>query len=214
MEDKKEVKKENIELSPNGRETEEFDKQNDAELKPEDNDTLSDDLEKATPEAEIQQLKDRLLRALAENENLIRRSRKERDDATKYAAANFARDMLSIADNLTRAIDSAPNLQSTEEGTVDGLIEGVKLTEKQLLGTLERHGVVKISSEGEKFNHEFHEALFEVPTEEVEAGIIMQVIEDGYMMHDRLLRPARVGVAKEINKPQNHEVKTKDESNT
>lgn len=148
------------------------------------------------PEAEIAELKDKLLRALADMENLRRRSQKDREDALKYSAANFARDMLSVGDNLRRAIESIP-----EEGDPDGaalvaFIEGVALTEKELLSSLERHGIQKIEPMGEKFDPQFHEALFEIPTADVESGIVMQVIETGYVIHDRLLRPAKVGIAK------------------
>lgn len=150
----------------------------------------------AGPEAEIAGLKDKLLRALADMENLRRRSQKDREDALKYSAANFARDMLSVGDNLRRAIESIP-----EEGDPDGaalvaFIEGVALTEKELLSSLERHGIKKIEPMGEKFDPQFHEALFEIPAADVESGTVMQVVETGYVIHDRLLRPAKVGIAK------------------
>jgi molecular chaperone GrpE len=150
------------------------------------------------PEDEVAELKDRLLRALAENENLIRRARRDREDAAKYAAANFARDMLKVSDNLRRAMDSVPQeLREADEAT-RAFIEGVELTERELLSTLERHGITRISPLGDKFNHDLHEALFEVPTDEVEPGTVVQVMEDGYIIHDRLLRAARVGVAKAL----------------
>jgi molecular chaperone GrpE len=135
---------------------------------------------------------------LAENENLIRRARRDREDAAKYAAANFARDMLKVSDNLRRAMDSVPQeLREADEAT-RAFIEGVELTERELLSTLERHGITRISPLGDKFNHDLHEALFEVPTDEVEPGTVVQVMEDGYIIHDRLLRAARVGVAKAL----------------
>jgi molecular chaperone GrpE len=152
----------------------------------------------ADPEAEIADLKDKLLRALADTENLRRRGQKDREDALKYSAANFARDMLSVGDNLRRAIESIP-----EEGDPDGaslvaFIEGVALTEKDLLSALERHGIKKIEPMGEKFDPQFHEAMFEIPTPDADNGTVMQVIETGYVIHDRLLRPAKVGIAKAI----------------
>lgn len=148
------------------------------------------------PEAQIADLKDKLLRALADMENLRRRAQKDREDALKYSAANFARDMLSVGDNLRRAIESIP-----EEGDPDGtalvaFIEGVALTEKDLLAALERHGIKKIEPMGEKFDPQFHEAMFEIPTADAENGTVMQVVETGYVIHDRLLRPAKVGIAK------------------
>ena len=152
----------------------------------------------ADPAAEIAELKDKLLRALADMENLRRRAQKDREDALKYSAANFARDMLSVGDNLRRAIESIP-----EEGDPDGaalvaFIEGVALTEKDLLSALERHGIKKIEPIGEKFDPQFHEAMFEIPTPDAGNGTVMQVIETGYVIHDRLLRPAKVGIAKAI----------------
>jgi len=150
-----------------------------------------------TPEQEIAELKDRLLRALAENENLIRRAKREREDTAKYAAANFARDMLMVADNLHRALAAMPEAVRGDENA-GGFVEGVELTGRELLAALERHGIRKISPLGEKFNHDLHEALFEVPTSDAAPGTVVQVLEDGYVIHDRLLRAAKVGVAKAL----------------
>jgi molecular chaperone GrpE len=142
-------------------------------------------------DAEIADLKDKLLRALAETENVRRRGAKDREDMAKFAVSGFARDMVKIAEDLHRAVDSA------NAGASDALIEGVRLTEKELLTTLERHGIKRVDPKsGEKFNHDLHEAMFEVPTDAQEPGTIVQVMEAGYTIHDRLLRPARVGVAK------------------
>ena len=156
-------------------------------------------------EAEIADLKDKLLRSLAENENQIRRARRDREDATKYAAANFARDMLSVADNMRRAMEAVPETLNKEDEAVKGFLEGIELTERELLTTLERHGIKKISPLGEKFDHDHHEALFEVPTGDAEPGTVMQVVEEGYIIHDRLLRAARVGVAKALAPPSGDE---------
>tara|TARA_E500000331_G_scaffold80442_1_gene76026 strand:+ start:78 stop:713 length:636 start_codon:yes stop_codon:yes gene_type:complete len=150
----------------------------------------------ADPEAEIAELKDKLLRTLAEMENLRRRSQKEREDALKYASANFARDMLSVADNLRRAIESIPEEGDPDGAALVGFIEGIALTEKDLLSALERHKIQKIEPMGEKFDPQFHEALFEIPTNDSPPSTVMQVIETGYIIHDRLLRPAKVGIAK------------------
>jgi len=152
-------------------------------------------------EAEIADLKDKLLRSLAENENQIRRARRDREDATKYAAANFARDMLGVADNIHRAMDAIPESLNKEDDAVKGFLEGIELTERELLTTLERHGIKKISPLGEKFDHDHHEALFEVPTNDAVPGTVMQVVEEGYVIHDRLLRAARVGVSKALQPP-------------
>jgi molecular chaperone GrpE len=149
----------------------------------------------AALEAEVADLKDRLLRALAETENVRRRAAKEREDTAKYATAAFARDVVKVADNLHRALESASEAEK-RGGASDALIEGVRLTERELLAALERHGIKRIDPKGEKFSHELHEAMFEIPTADHEPGTILQVMEPGYVIHDRLLRPARVGVAK------------------
>ena len=148
------------------------------------------------PDEEIADLQDKLLRALAETENLRRRSQKDREDAFKYSSANFARDMLSVADNLRRAIESIPEDGDPDGQSLVGFIEGISLTEKELLSTLERHGIQKVEPIGEKFDPQFHEAMFEVPTRDAAAGTVVQVVETGYVIHDRLLRPAKVGIAK------------------
>lgn len=144
--------------------------------------------------AEVAELKDKLLRALAEGENVRRRAAKEREDTAKYAVANFARDMLAIADNLRRALDNAPRDEASQN-----FVQGLDLTERTLLSTLERYGIRKLDPKGARFNHDLHEAMFEVPTADALPGTIVQVVEPGYMIHDRLLRPARVGVAKAVN---------------
>ena len=168
-----------------------------ANLADQDEQDLTPEGEKS-PAEENSDLRDRLLRALAENENLIRRGRREREDAIKYAATNFARDMLSVSDNLSRALTALSGSGECQSDSIKSLLEGVKLTEKELLNSLERHGVSRIISKGEQFDHERHEALFEVPSPDKEPGIIVEVVEEGYMIHDRLLRPARVGVSKKV----------------
>jgi len=142
--------------------------------------------------AEIADLKDKLLRALAEGENMRRRLQKEREDTAKYAIAGFARDMVSVADNLRRALDAAAGAGDNARA----LVEGIEMTEREMLAAFERHGIRRIDPAGQKFSHEQHEAMFEVPTADVAPGTVIQVIEVGYMIHDRLLRPARVGIAK------------------
>lgn len=157
------------------------------------------------PEGEIADLKDKLLRALADNENTIRRAKREREDTAKYAAANFARDMLTVADNLQRALDAAPDGLRDGDDQSKSFLEGIELTSRELLSVLERHGIKRISPMGEKFDHDQHEALFEVPTADTEPGMVMQVVEDGFMIHDRLLRAAKVGVSKAIESPDEGE---------
>jgi molecular chaperone GrpE len=147
--------------------------------------------------AENTELKDRLLRALAEMENLRRRTEREVADARAYGVANLARDMLSVADNLARALDSFPAEERAAADTaLQALIEGVELTERDLQAALGRHGVTKLSPEGEKFDPNFHQAMFEMPHETVPAGAVAQVVQSGWKIGERVLRPALVGVSK------------------
>lgn len=145
-------------------------------------------------EAELADTKDRLLRALAETENVRRRTQREREDALRYAAANFAKDLLSVADNLRRALESAP--EAGDERT-HNLLTGVAATERELLAAFERHGIKRLDPRpGDRFDHNLHEAMFEVENTGQPAGAVVQVLQPGYILHDRLLRPAMVGVAK------------------
>ncbi|GAB5508533.1 MAG: nucleotide exchange factor GrpE [Rhizobiaceae bacterium] len=147
--------------------------------------------------AENEELKDARLRAAAEMENLRRRTSRDVHDARSYAIANFARDMLSVSDNLRRAIEAIPQ-EAREAGDkgFTALIEGVEMTERAMLSTMERHGVKKLDPEGEKFDPNFHQAMFEVPREDIPANMVVQVVQTGYVIGDRVLRPAMVGVSK------------------
>jgi len=151
-------------------------------------------------EAELAEQKDRLLRALAETENVRRRAQREREDASKYAVAGFAKDLLSAADNLRRALDSLPEAEVKDERT-RSLLEGLAATERELLGVFERHGIRRIDPQGEPFDHNFHQAIFEAEREDQPGGTVVEVLQPGYVLHDRLLRPAMVGVAKGGPKP-------------
>src|SRR4051812_3019286 len=146
-------------------------------------------------EAQNAQLKDQLLRTLADMENLRRRSEREKDDATKYAVATLARDVLSVADNLRRALESMPADQAPNEAARN-LLMGVEATERELLATFERRGIKRIDPVGERFDPNFHQAMMEVPGSGQEAGTVVQVLQPGYVIFDRLLRPALVSVAK------------------
>jgi molecular chaperone GrpE len=162
---------------------------------------LSPEARVAALEAELAEQKDRLLRALAETENVRRRSQREREDAAKYAVAGFAKELLSVADNLRRALDSLPAEEARDQHTVS-LLEGVEATERELLGVFERNGVRRIDPDGERFDHNFHQAIFEAERPGKPAGTIIEVLQPGYVLHDRLLRPAMVGVAKETRTPE------------
>ena len=141
---------------------------------------------------------DQLLRALAELENTRRRADRDRAEALKYGAASFARDMLGVADNLQRALNAVADLdQETLPDAAKSLLEGVAATERDLIASMGRHKVSPVSPMGEKFDPNMHEAMFEAPGTGQPAGTIIEVIETGYMMDERLLRPAKVGIAKD-----------------
>jgi molecular chaperone GrpE len=148
-------------------------------------------------EAELAETKDRLLRALAETENLRRRGFRDLEEAHKYAITGFARELLEIADNLSRALDAVPPRAREEIEFVRNLADGVAMTEKALLACFERHKIARVSPEiGEKFDHNRHQAMFEVATADQAPGTVVEVLQPGYTIAERLLRPALVAVAK------------------
>jgi molecular chaperone GrpE len=146
---------------------------------------------------ESAQLKDRLLRTLADMENLRKRSEREKAEATLYAASNFARDLLSVADNFSRALAAVtPEQRAAADEMSSNLLAGIEVTERELMNVLERHGIRRIDAMGQKFDPHMHQAMFEVPTADQPAGTIVQVMQNGYAIGNRCLRPALVGVAK------------------
>lgn len=147
--------------------------------------------------AENEQLRDRFLRLAAEMDNLRRRTERDVKDAKSYAVTAFARDMLAVSDNLRRALDSVPvDAMESGEAGLKALVEGVDMTERAMLSALERHGVRKMEAEGQKFDPNFHQAMFEVPNPNVPNNTVVQVVQAGYVIGERVLRPAMVGVAK------------------
>jgi molecular chaperone GrpE len=149
----------------------------------------------AAIEAELADTRDHLLRALADTENVRRRYQRERDDAQKYAISGFAKDLLSAVDNLRRALDAIPDAE-VADSRMRSLLDGVAATERELLAAFERHGLQRIDPKGERFDHNFHQAIFEAERRGAPAGTVIEVLQPGYVLHDRLLRPAMVGVAK------------------
>ncbi len=148
-------------------------------------------------QAENADLKDKSLRALAEMENLRRRTEREVSDAKAYGVTSFARDMLTFADNLRRAIDAVPApARETADSAIKSFIEGIDLTERDFLSRLNRFGVRRMEPLGKKFDPNQHEVLFEVPDESVPAGTVMQIVEQGYQIGERTLRAAKVGVSR------------------
>jgi molecular chaperone GrpE len=149
------------------------------------------------PAAAAAEFKDKLLRTLAEMENLRKRTAREVTDARVYGVASFARDMLGVADNMRRALEAVtPALRASAEPGVKALIDGVELTERELLKALEKNGVRQFNPRGEKFDPNVHQAMFEVPNASVPAGSVVEVVQPGYMLGERVLRPAMVGVSK------------------
>ncbi len=147
--------------------------------------------------AENEQLRDRFLRLAAEMDNLRRRTERDVKDAKSYAVTAFARDMLAVSDNLRRALDSVPvDAMESGDAGLKALVEGVDMTERAMLSALERHGVRKMDAEGQKFDPNFHQAMFEVPNPNVPNNTVVQVVQAGYVIGERVLRPAMVGVAK------------------
>tara|TARA_R110002126_G_scaffold213048_2_gene359555 strand:- start:16890 stop:17546 length:657 start_codon:yes stop_codon:yes gene_type:complete len=146
---------------------------------------------------ERDEMKDKYLRLAAEMDNLRRRTAREVRDAKSYSVSNFARDMLAVSDNLRRALDAIPDeTREAADAGLNALIEGVEMTERSMLSTLERHGVKKLSPSGEKFDPNFHQAMFEVPNPDVPNNTVVEVVQDGFVIGERVLRPAMVGVAK------------------
>ena len=153
-------------------------------------------------QAELKDAQDKLLRTLAEMENLRRRHTRELDDARKYAMAGFARDLLDVGDNMRRAIAAVPDDARRSSDLVETLLSGVELTERTLLGAFDKHGIKKVTPErGEKFDHNRHQAMFEVPTPDLPPGHVADVMQSGWVISDRLLRPAMVGVTKKTAEP-------------
>ncbi len=159
--------------------------------------TLAEALQQiATLNKDAAEAKDKMLRALADADNTRRRAERDRADATKFAVTGFARDLLTVSDNLRRALNAIPADQRNGNEQLKTIYEGVEATERELLRVFEKNSITKIEPLNQKFDPNLHEVIFEIPSADKEPGIVLQVVEPGYMIHERLLRPARVGVAK------------------
>ena len=156
------------------------------------------DEEKISLNAQISDLKDQLLRTMAESENIRKRTLKEVEQAKKYSHISFVRDLVSSVDNLKRALDSVPDDKNDLPEPIKNLILGLEIVEKEIVTTLERHNIKQISPLGEKFDYNFHQAMFEVPTNNSEPGVVVEVSQNGYLLYERLVRPAMVGISKKI----------------
>jgi molecular chaperone GrpE len=144
------------------------------------------------------ELKDQLMRTLAESENLRKRTIKDVDQAKKYSHISFVRDLVSSVDNFKRALDSLPEDKADLPEPIKNLIIGLEIVEKEINSTFEKHNLKQISPLGEKFDYNFHQAMFEVPTNDTDPGIVIEVSQIGYLLYDRLVRPAMVGISKKI----------------
>ena len=152
--------------------------------------------------AERDALKDQLLRALADVENMRRRTERELEAARKYGHTGFARDLVGAIDNLALALEAAPKDEASRTAeAIDGLVTGLEMSWTEIQATMERHGVRRISPKGEKFDYNFHQAMFEIPHPDHPPGTVVEVVQHGYQLHDRLLRPAMVGVSKAADSP-------------
>ena len=150
--------------------------------------------------AERDALKDQLLRALADVENMRRRTERELETARRYGHTGFARDLVGAIDNLALALEAAPKDEAARTAeAIDGLVTGLEMSWKEIQATMERHGVRRISPQGEKFDYNFHQAMFEMPHPDHPPGTVVEVVQHGYVLHDRLLRPAMVGVSKAVD---------------
>ena len=158
-------------------------------------------------EQKVSDLKDQLMRTLADGENLRKRTLKDVEHSKKYSHISFVKDLVSSVDNLQRALEAVPEDKSSLPEPIKNLIIGLEIVEKEITSTLEKHNVKQIDPLGEKFDYNFHQAMFEVPTNDDEPGTVVQVSQKGYILHDRLVRPAMVGISKKIDENNNHKKK-------
>ena len=159
-------------------------------------------------EVKINELKDQLMRTLADSENLRKRTLKEVEQAKKYSHISFVRDLVSSVDNLKRALDSVPEDKSNLSEPIKNLILGLEIVEKEIVTTLEKNNIKQISPLGEKFDYNFHQAMFEIPTNDYDPGLVVEVSQNGYLLYDRLVRPAMVGISKKIEEKKDNQEKS------
>tara|TARA_Y100000996_G_scaffold36266_1_gene25324 strand:- start:492 stop:1136 length:645 start_codon:yes stop_codon:yes gene_type:complete len=191
--DQENVEEDNLEANQENQTDKESNVENDENVENSDQNSIISNLEK-----NLEELKDEKLRLLADMENLRKRSEKERSDSLKYGSANLAREMLSVGDNLSRALDNFPEDRKDNEH-ISNLIDGLKMVQKEFFSILEKNGVEKIDALNKKFDHNYHQAMMEIDSEEDE-GIVIKEIQTGYIMHNRLLRPTMAGISKKVEK--------------
>ena len=205
--DKPKIDNEVIHEDEKGIQTDKISDENNSDV---DNSNLddADDENNVNLEDQVKDLKDQLMRTLADGENLRKRTIKEIEHAKKYSHITFVRDLVSSVDNLQRALESVPDDKSQLPEPVKNLIIGLDIVEKEIITTFEKHNLKQIYPLGEKFDYNFHQAMFEVPTNDSETGIVVEVSQKGYLLHDRLVRPAMVGISKKIEDVEIKDKKT------
>jgi molecular chaperone GrpE len=162
----------------------------------------STDEQVAALAAAVDELRDKFLRAVAETDNVRKRAERDVAEARAYGVANFARDAIGVADNLARALDAiGPEVRASADETLKALLDGVELIRREMRNTLKKHGVRELDPRGEKFDPNFHQAMYEIPDPKAAAGTVVEVVQTGYAIGDRVLRPALVAVAKASDKP-------------
>tara|TARA_B100001123_G_C15219145_1_gene990498 strand:+ start:576 stop:1199 length:624 start_codon:yes stop_codon:yes gene_type:complete len=159
-------------------------------------------------EKQLSEMKDQLLRAVADSENYRKRAEREKEQTRKFGIATFAKELLSVADNLGRALEAVPKDRTIEDEAIKNLVVGVEMTEQELQKVFDNNSIRRIDPLGEKFDYNFHQAMFEVEDTEEEPGIVVQVLQAGYAIEERVLRPAMVGVSKAGNSDKAHSVDT------
>ena len=179
----------------------------DEEVEKEDEEEEEEEEEDNYLEVKIKELKDQLMRTLADGENLRKRTLKEVEQAKKYSHISFVRDLVSSVDNLKRALDSIPEDKSKLSEPIKNLILGLEIVEKEIVTTLEKNNIKQISPLGEKFDYNFHQAMFEIPTNDCDPGLVVEVSQNGYLLYDRLVRPAMVGISKKIEEKKDNQEK-------
>ena len=200
MSEKKNSSKKDSKINSNDDELIETNQISDEEipdLKDEQIDSPVDEITKNL-EIQVKDLKEQLMRSLADGENLRKRTLKEVEHSKKYSHITFVRDLVSSVDNLQRALAAVPNNKNELSDPIKNLIIGLEIVEKEIITTFEKHHLKQIYPLGEKFDYNLHQAMFEVPTNDTEPGVVVEVSQKGYLLYDRLVRPAMVGISKKI----------------
>ena len=209
MSEKKDEAKIDNETKSPGEDSLEYDKTSDEEIIKVDDNILDENKDEVVKNLENQvlELKDQLMRTLADSENLRKRTVKEIEQAKKYSHITFVRDLVSSVDNLQRALKSVPDDKSELPDPIKNLIIGLDIIEKEIISNFEKHNLKQIDPLGDKFDYNFHQAMFEVATNDTEPGIVVEVSQKGYLLHDRLVRPAMVGISKKSEDKEVNEKK-------